>query len=102
MVKKGDILGYLVVGGDVALDIYDISLAHGMVLFKASGGVTVSHPPGDLVGVTVMDMDLKIVFEDEMMLTPCPPGINEGDTLQLDFELDPKGRGKMERWVQVK
>lgn len=104
MSKKGKayVHGYMTVAGDVVLDIIDISLSHGMVFFKARGDVTTSHPPGDLIGIVITDVAFNVVFEDKEMITPCPPGVNPGDTLELDFELDPKGKGKMERWVQAK
>ncbi len=94
------VLGYLYMAGE-KLDIHGITLSKGRIMFNAS--CIASHPhTGDLVGVIITDTEGVQVWTDEEIITPCPSGINVGDTLQMDFELDPTGHGRTERWVRVK
>lgn len=94
------VLGYMLMAGE-KLDIHDIKLDKGKVLFNASCIATTIHT-GDLVGMIVTDLDGETVWEYDEHVTPCPSGINVGDTLEMDFELDPMGHGRTERWVRVK
>jgi len=98
--KNKYILGYMLMAGE-KLDIHSMALDKGKVLFNASCVAELPHM-GDLVGIVITDPQGDTVWEHDEHVTPCPSGINVGDTLEMDFELDPTGHGRTERWVRVK
>ncbi len=98
--RNQTVLGHMYIEEE-KLDIHEIKLENGKVSFHASC-LAVGYHTGDLVGMIITDNDNLLVWQDEEHITLCPSGINIGDTLEMDFELDPRGTGKVERWVLVK
>ncbi len=95
------VIGYMLMEGEV-LDIHQITLDKGKITFNASCIASHPHTGGELVGMVITDPASQVVWEDEEHVTPAPSGINVGDTLEMDFQLDPMGGGRTERWVLVK
>lgn len=101
MPKENKIIqGYMFMEGEI-LEILRITLGSGKVQFKASCIAKLPHT-GDMIGMVITDIDQTVVWEHDEHITPCPSAIYVGDTLEMDFELDPMGHGRIERWVRVK
>ncbi len=90
--------GTIHIAGEV-LFIQDINLRGGRINFTARGVVTNHHPPGDFKGVEVFGEDEMIIFYDIEFVMNLPGGTTPGDTLTIDFQLDPKVAARTERWV---
>jgi hypothetical protein len=90
--------GTINIAGEV-LFIQDINLQGGRINFTARGVVTNNHPPGDLRGVEVFGKDEMIILYDIEFVMSLPHGAIPGDTLTVDFQLDPKVAARTERWV---
>ena len=86
---------------DEELIIYDITIKDGNFRLQAKGVCHISHQKA-LQGIVIMDTSNNIVYSDSDHELPLSGGINEGDTLDVDFSLSPYALPKQTNWVLAK